>query len=205
MRQGTALVFSAPSGAGKSTLARMLLAEFPAINYSVSCTTRPIRTGEVEGRDYFFINTAEFERRRSEGGFAEWAEVHGNFYGTPLEPVREQLKAGRDLLFDIDVQGAAQLRASLKDAVFIFILPPDMAELERRLRKRGLDSEVDIRRRLTNARKEIGEALWYDALVVNDDLDRAYQDLRAVYIAATIAPSRNSHLLDALLAQPLAH
>ncbi|MBD5626965.1 MULTISPECIES: guanylate kinase [unclassified Desulfovibrio] len=200
MRQGIALVLSAPSGAGKTTLVRRLRAEFPAIGYSVSCTTRAPREGEVNGRDYTFLSRPDFERRRAAGEFAEWAEVHGNLYGTPLAPVEAMLAEGRDALFDIDVQGAAQLKLNLEAATFVFILPPSLTELERRLRLRGQDDEEVIERRLANARRELREAAWYDALVVNDDLDGAYDRLRAAYLAATLAPARNPRLVDSLLA-----
>jgi len=138
-REGIALVLSAPSGAGKTTLVKRLLAEFLHIGYSVSCTTRQPRQGEVDGKDYIFLSHEEFEQRRVQGYFAEWAEVHGNFYGTPLAPVKEKLHQGQDVLFDIDVQGAAQLKLSLSEATFAFILPPSLHELENRLRGRGLD------------------------------------------------------------------
>ena len=200
MRQGIALVLSAPSGAGKTTLIRRLAAEFPAIGYSVSCTTRAPRAGEVDGKDYRFLSRRDFEQRRDAGEFAEWAEVHGNLYGTPLAPVEAMLNEGRDALFDIDVQGAAQLKLNLEAATFIFILPPSMAELERRLRLRGQDDEEAIERRLANARRELREAAWYDALVVNDDLDAAYDRLRAAYVAATLAPALDPRLVDTLLA-----
>ena len=199
VRKGIALVLSAPSGAGKSTLTHKLLTEFPSFGYSVSCTTRQPRPGEVDGRDYHFISHSEFERWRAENWFAEWAEVHGNYYGTPLAPLRKMLDAGKDVIFDIDVQGAAQLKLSLAEALFVFILPPSMSELEKRLRTRGTDSEETIARRLANAAGEMAEARWYDALVVNDDLDKAYDALRAAYLAATLAPARNSGLVDAIL------
>ena len=198
-REGIALVLSAPSGAGKTTLIKRLLAEFPHFGYSVSCTTRQPRQGEEHGKDYFFLSREEFERLRAERAFAEWAEVHGNFYGTPL--VKEMLRQGQDALFDIDVQGAAQLKLTLEGALFVFILPPSMRELERRLRGRGLDDESTIQRRLTNARQEMLEARWYDALVVNDNLEAAYDALRAVYLAATLAPGRNPRLVEELLAR----
>ena len=200
-REGIALVLSAPSGAGKTTLVKRLLAEFPHIGYSVSCTTRPPRQGEVDGKDYIFLSRPEFEQRRAQGYFAEWAEVHGNLYGTPLEPVKERLRQGQDVLFDIDVQGAAQLKLSLSEATFAFILPPSMQELENRLRGRGLDDEATIERRLANARTEMLEARWYDALLVNDSLDEAYDTLRAVYVTAGLAPCRNRHLVDQILAR----
>lgn len=200
MRRGIALVLSAPSGAGKTTLIRRLCAEFPGLGYSVSCTTRKPRANEVDGKDYIFLSRQDFEQRRLAGEFAEWAEVHGNLYGTPLTPVREMLAEGRDALFDIDVQGAAQLKLNLDNAAFIFILPPSMRELERRLRFRGEDDEDTISRRLANARRELCEATWYDALIVNDDLDAAYDRLRSAYVAATLAPRRNPTLVDELLA-----
>ena len=200
-REGIALVLSAPSGAGKTTLIKRLLAEFPHIGYSVSCTTRQPRQGEVDGKDYIFLSREEFEKRRCQGYFAEWAEVHGNFYGTPLEPVKKCLHQGKDLLFDIDVQGAAQLKLSLAEAMFLFILPPSLEELEHRLRGRGLDDEPTIERRLANAKTEILEARWYDAMIVNDNLDQAYDTLRSVYVAAGLAPSRNPGLLEEILAR----
>ena len=138
-RLGIALVISAPSGTGKTTLIKRLRKEFPNFGYSISCTTRAPREGEVDGKDYHFLSRERFVELRDQGHFAEWAEVHGNFYGTPLPPVREMLAKGQDILFDIDVQGAAQLRKNMPDARFLFILPPSMEELERRLRGRGLD------------------------------------------------------------------
>ncbi|BAV92179.1 guanylate kinase [Candidatus Desulfovibrio trichonymphae] len=200
-REGIALVVSAPSGAGKTTLISRLISEFPHFAFSVSCTTREPRRGETDGQNYIFLSRDEFERRRSESYFAEWAEVYGNLYGTPLVPVRQLLRKGQDVIFDIDVQGAAQLKLSLPTAVFVFILPPDMENLERRLRGRGQDDETTIARRLATARKEISEARWYDALVVNDDLDHAYDALRTVYLASALAPVRNPLVVEALLAR----
>ncbi len=153
----------------------------------------------MDGKDYIFLSHEEFEQRRVQGYFAEWAEVHGNFYGTPLAPVKEKLHQGQDVLFDIDVQGAAQLKLSLSEATFTFILPPSLHELENRLRGRGQDDEPTIARRLVNARSEILQARWYDSVIVNDNLDQAYDTLRAVYVAAGLAPARNPHLLDEIL------
>lgn len=199
MRQGLALVLSAPSGAGKSTLARMLLKEFPSLDYSISCTTRPMRSGEIHGKDYYFLTREEFETRRSEGDFAEWAEVHGYFYGTPLKPVKKMLSEGKDALFDVDVQGGAQIKNSLPGACLAFILPPSLEELERRLKSRDLDDAATIQRRMLKAADEISQARWYDALILNDDLASAYDNLRAVYLAATLAPGRNQQMLEKLL------
>ena len=132
-RQGIALVLSAPSGTGKTTLVKMLREEFPRLSYSISCTTRAPREGEQDGRDYHFLSRERFLQLKDEGYFAEWAEVHGNFYGTPLAPVREMLREGKDVLFDIDVQGARQVKTSLPEAFFAFILPPSLEELRRRV------------------------------------------------------------------------
>lgn len=177
----------------------MLLKEFANLGYSISCTTRAPREGEIDGVHYHFLSEKEFLTRRDEGAFAEWARVHGNYYGTPLEPVRKILAEGRDVLFDIDVQGAMQLKKSLPRAAFAFILPPSMRELQNRLRLRGLDSEETIARRLRNARNEIRQIGFYDALIINDDLEKAYGDLRAFYIASTLAPDCHREFLDAFL------
>lgn len=194
-RKGVALVLSAPSGAGKSTLAKRLLIEFTNLRYSVSCTTRAPRPGEIHGRDYYFISREEFLCRREGNAFVEWAEVHGNLYGTPLPEVLDALDAGRDLLFDIDVQGAGQLRLRIPDAVLAFILPPGPEELAARLARRGNDSPESISLRLKNAAAEIRQAVWYDALILNDDLDIAYDGLRSIYIGACLASTRNANLL----------
>lgn len=187
-RNGVVLVVCAPSGTGKTTLVKRLLQEFPHFGYSVSCTTRSPRPGETDGVDYHFLSGEEFERRRAQGYFAEWAEVYGNFYGTPLPPTLGMLEQGKDVLFEIDVQGAAQLRLTLPAGKYVFILPPSMSVLEERLRGRGSDDEATIARRLANAAREMREAHWFDAWIVNDVLDTAYDELRAAYIAATLAP-----------------
>ena len=187
-RAGVPLVICAPSGTGKTTLVQRLRSEFPHFGFSVSCTTRSPRAGEIDGKDYHFISEQEFLERRKQGYFAEWARVHNNFYGTPLAPVRDMLESGRDLLFDIDVQGAAQLRLTLPRGHYVFLLPPSMSELARRLRTRGTDDETSIARRLANAEQEIRQAHWFDAWIINDDLDRAYDQLRAFYLTATLAP-----------------
>jgi guanylate kinase len=197
-RKGVALVVCAPSGAGKTTLVRRLLQEFDRFAYSVSCTTRAPRTGERDGRDYHFLQKEEFERLRDQGHFAEWALVHGNYYGTPLASVRENLDAGRDMLFDIDVQGAAQLKEKIP-ACFVFILPPSYEVLRQRLSGRGTDSPETIARRLAAAAKELMQAHWFDALVINDNLDQAYDELRAVYVATTLAPGLDTDFLPRLL------
>ncbi len=197
-RSGVALVLSAPSGAGKSTLAHRLLARNPRLRYSISCTTRAPRQGEQDGRDYHFISRQDFEAMAEAGEFAEWAVVHGQLYGTPLAPLKQALAQGSDILFDIDVQGAAQLRLALPEAVLAFILPPSLAELEARLRGRGLDDEASIGRRLANARAELAQAMWYDAVIVNDDLETACADLLALYRSSTLSPARRRRLLASL-------
>lgn len=205
-RSGLCLVVCAPSGGGKTTLLRKLRAEFPNLQFSVSCTTRASRPGEVHGQDYYFLSEEEFIARRDSGDFAEWAEVHGKLYGTPLSWVKEELAAGYDLLFDIDVQGAAQLKAHLnKDAVFVFIAPPSLKALEERLRGRGTDDEATIARRMRNAAREIAEAPWFDAIVENDGLDAAYDLLRAIYLTAGAATQRHKKFIAALLKEAKDH
>ena len=198
-RKGVMLVACAPSGAGKTTLLARLRAEFPSLRYSVSCTTRAPRPGERDGVDYFFLDREEFLRRRDAGFFAEWAEVHGNLYGTPRQAVLDNLDAGRDVLFDIDVQGAAQLRASLGMGLYVFILPPSLAVLEARLRGRASDAAEAVAKRLQNAPGEIARAAEFDCWVVNDDLDTAYDEFRAAYLAETLKPACRPGLLDAIL------
>src|SRR5215217_3675785 len=156
-RQGILFIISAPSGAGKTTLASRLFQEAPDLRPSISYTTRASRTGEVNGRDYHFVNEEQFVQMRNAGAFAEWASVHEFCYGTPRAPVDDAIKQGRDLLLDIDVQGATQLKATYPEAVSLFVLPPSWHELERRLRGRGTDTEAVITRRLHRAREEARE------------------------------------------------
>lgn len=198
-RPGIALVLCAPSGAGKTTLTKRLLEEFPSFAFSVSCTTRSPRPGETDGKDYHFLTPEKFRELRGAGYFAEWAEVHGNCYGTPLSATLATLASGRDLLFDIDVQGAAQLKKTLPQASFIFILPPSRAILEERLRGRGSETEESLAKRMANAKAEIAEAPWFDAVIVNDSLDEAYADLCAAYRAASLCPSRRPDLITNLI------
>ncbi|MBU1229671.1 MAG: guanylate kinase [Proteobacteria bacterium] len=200
-RLGLCLVISAPSGAGKSTLVERLCKKFPHFAYSISCTTRAPRGGERQGEQYHFLTREEFLARREAGYFAEWAEVHGNLYGTPRVPVEELLADGRDVLFDIDVQGALQLKGTFPQGLFVFILPPSLPELERRLRGRGTDSEEDIARRLGNALGELRQAGRFDYLIVNDDLVEAADELCAVYVAGRARTPNRPGLLDALLSQ----
>ncbi|PYN42621.1 MAG: guanylate kinase [Candidatus Rokuibacteriota bacterium] len=182
-RRGTLFVVSAPSGAGKTTLCREIRLRLPDLAYSVSVTTRPPRPGEIDGADFRFVGSPEFRAMLARGEFAEWATVHGNLYGTRARALEDALATGRDVLLDIDTQGAAQLRARYPDAVLIFILAPSVKELEQRLRERRSDMDADIERRLVRAREEI--ALWrqYDYLIVNRDVKEAMEQLESIILA----------------------
>jgi guanylate kinase len=184
-RRGTLFVVSAPSGAGKTTLCREIRLRLPDLAYSVSVTTRSPRPGEVDGIDFRFVPEAEFRAMLARNEFAEWATVHGNLYGTRARALEEALGAGRDVLLDIDTQGAAQLRAryTAADAVLIFVVAPSVKELEQRLRERRSDEDADIERRLRRAREEI--ALWrrYDYLIVNRDVKEALDQLESIILA----------------------
>ena len=189
------MVLSSPSGAGKTTLAGRLIALDASLSMSVSVTTRAPRPGEVDGRDYIFIDASEFERRRQAGDLIEWAEVHGNFYATPRAPVLAALAGGEDMLFDIDWQGAEQLRAQLPaDVVGVFILPPDGATLERRLRMRAQDSQTVVARRLAAAATEITHWRDYDYVIVNADLEASLAGLRAILAAERLKRARQTGL-----------
>lgn len=179
VRRGRLIVVSGPTASGKSTLWRRLV-QRPGVAFSVSATTRPPRAGETDGQDYFFITPEEFERRAGAGEFLEWAQVHGRFYGTPRAGVEAALAAGRDVVLEIDVQGAAQIRRSGLPAVSIFVMPPSYEVLEQRLRARGTENEAEIRRRLQVVRAEMAEAPHYDHQVVNDDLNRMVAEVEAM-------------------------
>ena len=182
-RPGILYIISAPSGAGKTTLCRELLDIFPELRHSISFTTRKARPGEIEGKDYFFVDREKFLRMAENGEFAEWAEVHGNLYGTSLKTLEESRSDGIDLILDIDCQGAAKLKESQAQGVNIFILPPSFSELKRRLESRNSDSKEVIDKRVTNAASEIPEARWYDYIIVNDKFSKAVEELKSIVIA----------------------
>ncbi len=197
-RRGLLLIISSPSGAGKSTLARRLREWDPTIRFSVSATTRKPRPGEVDGRDYYFTTREEFEDMVRRGEMLEHAEVFGNLYGTPKAPVLAAMSEGVDTLFDIDWQGGQQIRNSElgKDAVSVFILPPSLAELERRLRKRGQDSEEVIARRMSRSMDEISHWAEYDYVLINENLDETEARLQAIVTAERLRRDRRPGLSE---------
>jgi guanylate kinase len=205
-RRGLLLILSSPSGAGKSTLTRNLTTEDADIRLSVSVTTRPRRQSEIEGVHYRFIDKDDFVALRERGDLLEWAEVHGNFYGTPRKPVEQALAAGQDMMFDIDWQGTRQIVDRMReDVVSVFVLPPSMEELKARLERRAEDTPDVMARRLENARDEIAQWGGYDYVIVNDDLEKAYGQLKAVLAAARIRRERQVGLedfVDGLLSTP---
>ena len=185
------IVLSSPSGAGKTTLTRRLLSENTRMSMSVSATTRAPRSGETDGVDYFFVDPNRFEEMRDSGDFLEHAKVFDNYYGTPRGPVEKALSQGRDIIFDIDWQGAQQLtQAAADDLVRIFILPPDMMELEQRLRSRAQDDDDVIARRMSKSESEISHWAEYDYVIVNDDLDNALDQLRTILSAERLKRKR---------------
>jgi guanylate kinase len=191
-RTGILYIISAPSGAGKTSLCREIIDIFPELRHSISFTTRAPRAGEVHGTDYFFVSRDEFMAMVAAGEFAEWAEVHGNCYGTALSTLVESSRKGIDVILDIDCQGARQLKKKYDAGVFIFILPPDFDELRRRLDGRSSDAPDVIERRLENATGEIRECRWYDYVIVNDHFPRAVEELKAVVMAERCRVSRQT-------------
>ena len=194
-RRGLMLVLSSPSGAGKTTLSRRLLEEQDGLELSISVTTRPKRRGEVEGRHYRFIDVGAFQKLARSKQLLESAEVFGNHYGTPRKPVEEALKQGRDVLFDIDWQGTQQLREKARDdLVSVFLLPPSIPELERRLHTRAQDDDAVIRSRMAKSADEMSHWAEYDYVVINRDLDRAFLDVRAILAAERLKRERQTGL-----------
>jgi guanylate kinase len=195
------LIVSSPSGAGKTTLCNRLRGEFPELRFSVSHTTRKPRPTEVDGREYHFIDTGTFEQMVRIGAFAEWARVHDHLYGTSLKEIELARTSARGVLFDIDYQGARQIKAALPGAIGVFILPPSLVELERRLRGRGTEDEETTRRRLENAKGEIEHYGIFDYVIVNDEINRAYEQIRGVVYAERCKRARHARLCERLLAE----
>jgi guanylate kinase len=196
-RRGLLIVLSSPSGAGKSTISRLLLEADSEVTMSISATTRPRRPGEVEDVDYHFVDDSRFDQMVEDGEFAEWAYVFDHRYGSPKEPIKDALKVGHDILFDIDWQGTQQLRGAFgTDLVRIFILPPSMQELERRLRSRGTDSEEVIQSRMTRAASEIGHWGEYDYVLINEDMDECLAEVQSIIAAERMRRDRRPYLFD---------
>jgi guanylate kinase len=195
------LILSSPSGAGKTTLTRRLLNDFPELRFSVSHTTRSPRANEVNGRDYHFVSRSEFEAMAARNEFLEWAHVHENLYGTSKTEIEraKNLPGCRGMIFDIDYQGARQIRATLPEVIGVFILPPSMHELERRLRGRASETEEVVQKRFAVARLEIEHYAFFDYVIVNDVLDAAFDQLRAVILAERARRTRRAGLAEALL------
>ena len=204
-RRGLLLLVSSPAGAGKTSLSRRLVSDHADLTLSISWTTRAPRPGEEEGREYFFVDRPGFEAMIAKGGFLEWAEVNGNLYGTPMAAVMSALDEGKDVLFDIDWQGAKQVAEKAPDdSVRVFILPPSWEDLSRRLHARAQDSEEVINQRLALGKEEIAHWRLYDYVIVNKNFDRAYADLGHIYRSERMKPGRNSWLpefVDGLLAE----
>jgi guanylate kinase len=195
------VILSSPSGAGKTTLTRMLLERCPELRFSVSHTTRAPRASEVDGRDYHFVDRARFVELTQADAFLEWAEVHGNLYGTSMAEIeRARATAGcAGMIFDIDYQGARQIRSKVDDVVSVFILPPSMTELERRLRGRASETEETLRRRYAVAEREIEHYALFDYVIVNDDVQRAFDELRSIAVAERARRQRRAPLAESLL------
>jgi guanylate kinase len=197
--KGLLFVVSAPSGAGKTTICNKAINFFPTLKTSVSYTTRKPREGEKEGVDYYFTTEEDFENMKKEGEFLEYATVHGNRYGTSAREVNNMFDQGLDILFDIDVQGAQQIKEREEDAVFIFLLPPSLQSCEERLKKRGDLPDGEMLSRLGRARKEVENAHLYDYLVINDTIDKAFEKFKSIIIAEKNKTKRVKSLLDKIL------
>lgn len=198
MKQGLLIVVSGASGTGKGTVCNALMDSLPELAYSISATTRSPRKGEQDGVNYYFLAREEFEKMIEEGGFLEWAEVYGNYYGTPLKKIQERLAEGQDILLEIDTQGALKVMEKCPEGVFIFLLPPSLEELERRIRGRGTETEESITRRLGAAKEEIGVGRKYKYVVVNDRVGKAVEQIQAILVAEHCRVEQNTKIFEVL-------
>lgn len=194
--RGLLVVLSGPSGVGKGTVCSFLRSEFPKLNYSISATTRKCRPGEIDGVNYYFLSREEFLARREIGEFLEWAEVYGNFYGTPRSAVEKSLSEGKDVILEIDIQGALKVKEIFPEGVFIFLLPPSKEELERRIKGRAADSAETIRRRLACVDEELASIASYQYVVVNSRIEEAAAQIMAIITAEKCRVSRNITCLN---------
>ena len=191
MKRGLLIVVSGASGTGKGTVCKKILSDLPEVAYSISATTRAPRPGEVDGKEYYFLSVEEFKSWIADGKFLEHAEVYGNFYGTPLNKIEERLNRGEDILLEIDVQGALNVKRKCPEGVYIFLLPPSLEELKRRIEGRGTETPESLSRRMKNALAEINVGLEYDYVVVNDSIENAAEKIKAILTAERLKVSRN--------------
>ncbi|MCI7261176.1 MAG: guanylate kinase [Selenomonas sp.] len=198
MKKGLLIVVSGPSGTGKGTVCGELLDSMPELAYSISATTRAPRAGEVDGKNYYFLTKERFEELISEGGFLEYANVYGNYYGTPLVKIQERLAEGNDILLEIDTQGALEVMKKCPDGLFIFLLPPSLGELERRIRGRGSETEESLKKRLGNAKAEIAIGEKYKYVVVNDTVKKAVARIKSIIVAEHALTEKNKELFEEL-------
>lgn len=197
-KQGMLIVVSGPSGVGKGTLCNMLLTKIENLFLSISATTRPPRDGEIDGVNYIFMSHEDFEDKIEKGQFLEWAKVYNNYYGTPKDIVYQKLNEGKDIILEIDIQGAAQVKKNCPEGVFIFISPPSIDELKKRIIKRGTDTQDSIELRTKCAKEEMQASFEYDYVVLNDDLDEATLMLQSIILAERCKVSRNKKILQAI-------
>ena len=198
MKKGLLIVVSGPSGTGKGTVCGELLDSMPELAYSISATTRAPRAGEVDGKNYYFLTKERFEELIAEGGFLEYANVYGNYYGTPLVKIQERLAEGNDILLEIDTQGALEVMKKCPDGLFIFLLPPSLGELERRIRGRGSETEESLKKRLGNAKAEIAIGEKYKYVVVNDTVKKAVARIKSIIVAEHALTENNKELFEEL-------